>query len=116
MILKDIVELLEEATGLDAYPAFTGQVEPCIVYEDFVVIDDGAKAIHTLNLRIIGEHMADIHEASQNIRQAFCLWGEDSPIEGVTICSQNGGGILWHSDVKRYHMIMYLQYITKGGL
>lgn len=116
MILT-LLRILEEATNLKAYPLFTDSaIKDCIVYKANVISDDGAKARHRLELRLITHTVSEAERLKPIIINALVNIGDNMKIDGIYEGNMNGGGTLVDEGTQTIHSLLYFEYITKSGV
>lgn len=107
---KDLLDLIENETGLPIVFSRTTKIEPCICYTVNPVSDNGAKAVDMLSLRIIHTSVGKCYEADTKIRKA--LLSLDFKSDKYTKIRLNGGGYTTHEDTNTVHKLAFY-YITR---
>lgn len=107
---KDLLDLIEEVTGLKVVFGFTTKPEPCIVYTVNPVSDNGIKSVDMLSLRIIHNSVGECYKADKEIRKALMDMDFDKTV--YTKIRLNGGGYTTHEDTNTIHKMAFY-YITK---
>lgn len=106
----DLLNLIEEVTGLPVYFSHTKTVHPCIVYTVNPVSDNGVKAVEQLSLRIIHNSVKECYTADLKLRESLLGW--DVTKGEYTKIRLNGGGYTTHEETKTVHKLSFY-YITK---
>lgn len=113
-MIKKIKQILTSATGLDVKPFETKSIEDCICYVWYMTDDDGAKARHKLELRLITTTYEQAEVNKKKIIEALVNTGDNMTIEGIYNCDLNGGGQLREYATNTIHTLLYFDIITKS--
>lgn len=114
-MIKKIVDLLEVATGLPVVPLSINEVKPCIVYNCYPLIDDGAVAKWRLELRLITKTVAAADTNRTIIIKTLVNQADNPTVEGLIFqCDLNGGGQLKEYETDTIHTLMYFDLITRS--
>lgn len=110
---SDLLDLIEEVTGLQVKFAYTTETKPCIVYTVNPVSDSGIKSVEMLSLRIIHNSVGECYKADTQIRKALLSAG-DSPdkFPNYTKIRLNGGGYTTQEETRTVHKMAFY-YITR---
>ena len=112
----ELIAILEEVTGLKAYPLHTDSTEDCIVYKANVLADDGAKARHRLEIRLITHTIAEAERLKPLINNALVNVGDSIKVENILEGNMNGGGTLYDYGTETVHSLLYFEYLIKSGV
>lgn len=107
---RDILDLIEEVTGLPVRFSRTTIIEPCIVYTVNPVSDNGIKAVDMLSIRIIHNSVGECYKADTKIRKALLDMSYDN--KNYTKIRLNGGGYTSHEETRTTHKMAFY-YITR---
>lgn len=115
-MIKSIRSALISSTGLtDIKPVFTETIADQIVYKDYPISDNGAKSIHSLEIRLITKTYSDAERYRKLIIQALVPTGDNVKINGITSCVLAGGSSpLYEGNTKTYHTMLYFNYIQRS--
>lgn len=116
MITTDLIELIEQNTGLKCVPLHTDSLNDCIVYTEQVLADDGAKAKHRLELRIISQTYKNAEIYRDALINCLVNIGDEIKIDNILEGNINGGGVLYDYGTQTIHNIQYFEFITKSGV
>ena len=105
-----LIELIEEATGLQVKLFYTKEIEPCIVYDVSPISNNGITAQDNLQIRIIHNSARECIEAEEKINKILLTCGDR--IGGdFTSARVNGGGFMPQDETNTVHK--YTFYLIK---
>lgn len=107
---KDLLDLIEQVTGLPVRFSRTTKIEPCITYTVNPVSDNGVKSVDMLSIRIIHNSVSECYKADTEIRKALLDMNFDSL--KYTKIRLNGGGYTSHEETRTVHKLAFY-YITR---
>lgn len=107
---KDLLDLIEQVTGLPIRFSRTTKIEPCITYTVNPVSDNGVKAVDMLSIRIIHNSVGECYKADTEIRKAILDMNFKSL--DYTKIRLNGGGYTTHEETRTVHKLAFY-YITR---
>lgn len=105
-----LLDLIEEATGLQVKLFNTKEIEPCIVYDVSPISNNGITAQDNLQIRIIHNSARECIEAEEKINKLLLTCGDR--IGGdFTSARVNGGGFMPQDETNTVHK--YTFYLIK---
>lgn len=107
---NNIINLIENATGLRVKLFHTKEIEPCIVYDVSPVSNNGISAIDNLQIRIIHNSARECVEAEEKINKILLTCGDRIGGE-FTSARVNGGGFMPQDETNTVHK--YTFYLIK---
>lgn len=107
---NNLLNLIEEATGLQVKLFHTKEIEPCIVYDISPVSNNGITAQDNLQIRIIHNSARECVEVENEINKILLSCGDKigSEFSSVRI---NGGGFMPQDETNTVHK--YTFYLVK---
>lgn len=114
MIMKELIPLIQSATGLEVKPFQTNKIEECVIYKEYPLNDDGAVCQMRLELRVVGKSLARCEELSQKIKQVLITIGDMKKQSDILECRQNGGGCLRDESTQTIHNLLYFTITIKS--
>lgn len=113
--MQEILELIKEATGIDAIPIHTESVaNDTICYKDYSLSDDGVISRHRVELRIITKEYARADIIRAQLINALVTRGDDNLTQNILSCALNGGGRLFEYETNTIHTLVYFEFIKRS--
>lgn len=108
--MKDIITLIENATGIKPVPFETRSVEEdAVVYQLYQI----SEIQWRLEVRVISHTYTDANEIAEKIVSCLTDFGDYQFINTVTSISINGGGILKDYETNTIHRLLYFNVYQK---
>lgn len=114
-MINKLIKIIESCTDLEVKPLFTDKIEECITYTEQTTADDGVKARHRLELRLITFTLAKAEDVKKKLISALVNVGDEMEIEGIYNSNMNGGGVLFDEGTQTVHTIIYFEYLTRSN-
>lgn len=115
--MQEILELIKQATGIDAVPLHTESVAKDIIcYKDYILSDDGAKTRHRVELRIITKTYSQADVIRKQLINALVTVSDNKLTEHILTGDVNGGGRLFEYETNTIHTLVYFEFITRSQL
>lgn len=111
----ELLSIIKSATGFDAKPLVNDVIEDCIIYKEQTIADDGVKARHRLELRIITSSYSNSELYASQLIEALVNIGDEMEIDGIYESNMNGGGVLFDDGTQTIHRIIYFEFITRSS-
>lgn len=113
--MQEILELIKEATGIDAIPIHTESVaNDTICYKDYSLSDDGVISRHRVELRIITKEYARADIIRAQLINALVTRGDDNLTQNILRGALNGGGRLFEYETNTIHTLVYFEFIKRS--
>ena len=112
-MIDKILDVIESATSLHPEPFDIDSVRNGITYKYYTSTDDGAVARKRLELTLITLTLEDADKYRKEIINALVTSGDESKLDGIYKCVQNGGGTLKNYETNTIHTMMYFDVIER---
>ena len=110
--MKEILDLLENATSINPIPLYIKTVQNSIVYKYYQV----STFRYKLEVRVIGLSYADAERIAAAAVKALNDRGDNNQIPTISSIVLNGGGELVDYQTNTYQRLLYFDVVTKEGV